>query len=197
MLRGTADMYVGMSALHRERERPGCRQRSYLSRSEELGEHTGLPQNRYRWRVAMARIREAEGDLDGALDLLDEAEHAYVGDFSPERAPGPGGEGAGLDPARADWVTRSAGPASEGLSVEDELSYLREYEHVTLARALLARDARASAPSTRWTRSTVPATRLLRAAEEGDRTGSVIEILVLQALAASDARRHRRPPGAA
>ena len=27
----------------------------------------------YRWRVAMARIREAEGDLDGALELLDEA----------------------------------------------------------------------------------------------------------------------------
>ena len=43
----------------------------------------------------MARIREAEGDLDGALDLLDEAERLYVGDFSPERPAGPGDAGTG------------------------------------------------------------------------------------------------------
>ena len=35
----------------------------------------------------MARIREAEGDLDGALDLLDEAERLYVGDFFPDVRP--------------------------------------------------------------------------------------------------------------
>jgi hypothetical protein len=82
VLRGTADMYVGMSELHRERDDlPAATQQ--LLRSQELGEHTGLPQNRYRWRVAMARIREAEGDLGGALDLLNEAERLYVGDFFP------------------------------------------------------------------------------------------------------------------
>ena len=54
MLRGTADMYVGMSEIARERDDlPAARQ--LLLRSQELGEHTGLPQNRYRWRVAMAR----------------------------------------------------------------------------------------------------------------------------------------------
>ena len=91
---------------------------STCSASKELGEHAGLPQNRYRWRVAMARIREAEGDLDGALDLLDEAERLYVGDFSPERAAGPGVEGAGAGSRRGGWVRRSAGRASEGLSVD-------------------------------------------------------------------------------
>src|SRR3712207_9473803 len=45
------------------------------------------PQNPYRWRVAMARIREAEGDLDGALDLLAEAERRYVSDFYPNVRP--------------------------------------------------------------------------------------------------------------
>src|SRR3712207_8379378 len=40
-------------------------------------------QNRYRWRVAMARIRQDEGDLDGALELLHQADRLYVGDFSP------------------------------------------------------------------------------------------------------------------
>ena len=37
----------------------------------------------------MARIREAEGDLDGALDLLNEAERLYVGDFHPNVRPVP------------------------------------------------------------------------------------------------------------
>ena len=86
VLRGTADMYVGMSELHREHNDLDAATQ-HLLRSKELGEHTGLPQNRYRWRVAMARIREAQGDLDGALDLLDEAERLYVGDFFPNVRP--------------------------------------------------------------------------------------------------------------
>src|SRR6266542_2267012 len=49
VLRGTADMYVGMSELHRERDDLHAATQQLL-RSQELGEHTGLPQNRYRWR---------------------------------------------------------------------------------------------------------------------------------------------------
>ena len=86
VLRGTADMYVGMSELYRERNDLDAATQ-HLLRSKELGEHTGFPQNPYRWRVAMARIREAEGDLDGALDLLDEAERLYVSDFFPNVRP--------------------------------------------------------------------------------------------------------------
>ena len=86
VLRGTADMYVGMSELHREHDDLHAATQ-HLLRSKELGEHTGFPQNRYRWCVAMARIREAEGDLDGALDLLHEAERLYVSDFFPNVRP--------------------------------------------------------------------------------------------------------------
>ena len=69
-----------------------------------------------------------------------------------------------------------------GLSADDDLRYLREFEHITLARVLLARyqDERAEASVQKATRLLE---RLLRAAEEGGRTGRVIEILVLQALA--------------
>src|SRR5947209_15485408 len=69
-----------------------------------------------------------------------------------------------------------------GLSVSDDLSYLREFEHITLARVLLARSK-----SDRTDHSMREAMelleRLLKAAEAGERTGSVIEILMLQALA--------------
>jgi LuxR family maltose regulon positive regulatory protein len=180
ILRGTADMHVGISALQRERDDLQAATQSLLS-SQELGAHTGLPQNRYRWRVAMARLREAEGDLDGALDLLDEAERVYVGDFFPNVRPIAALKARVL--VRQGKVGEALGWAREqGLTVADEPSYLREFEHITLARLLLARSAGARAE-----RSVEEASgllgRLLQAAEAGGRTGSVIEILVLQALA--------------
>jgi LuxR family maltose regulon positive regulatory protein len=173
VLRGTADMYVGLSALHRERNDLRVA-RDLLLRSQELGERAALPQNPYRWRVAMARVREAEGDLAAADDLLGEAERLYVGDFSPDVRP------VAASRARV-WVAQGRTAEAlgwvrqQGLSTEDDLSYLREFEHITLARVLLARG------------DTEPALallqRLLGAAESGGRTGSVIEILLLQALA--------------
>jgi LuxR family maltose regulon positive regulatory protein len=173
-------MYVGMSKLLRERNDLHTATQ-HLLRSKEQGEHTGLPQNRYRWRVAMARIREAEGDLDGALDLLHEAERVYVGDFFPYVRP------------IAALVTRvwvAQGRLSEafdwareqGLSAHDDLSYLREFEHITLTRVLLARSKSDHADCSMLEAMGL-LERLLKAAEAGGRTGSVIEILVLQALA--------------
>ena len=176
VLRGTADMHVGMSEVYRERDDLAAATQQLL-RSQELGEHIGLPQNPYRWRVAMARIRQAEGDLGGALDLLNEAERLYVGDFFPNVRPVPALK------ARV-WIAQgrlgeALGWAREqGLSADDDLSYLREFEHITLARMLLARSR--GEPVHQLTRLLE---RLLLAAEEGGRTGRVIEILVLQALA--------------
>jgi LuxR family transcriptional regulator, maltose regulon positive regulatory protein len=176
VLRGTADMYVGMSEVHRERDDLQAATQQLL-RSQELGEHVGLPQNRYRWRVAMARIRQAEGDLGGALDLLNEAERLYVSDFFPNARPVPALR------ARA-WIAQgrlgeALGWAREqGLSADDDLSYLREFEHITLARVLLAQRAE---PDVHDAARLLE--RLLLAAEEGGRTGRVIEILVLRALA--------------
>jgi LuxR family maltose regulon positive regulatory protein len=179
-LRGTADMYAGMSELACERNDLASAA-EYLRRCQELGERAGLPQNPYRWRVAMARVRQAQGDLGGALDLLHEAERLYTGDFSPPVRPVPALK------ARV-WVAQgrigeALGWAREqSLSPQDDVSYLREFEHITLARVLIARST-----SARTDDSLLEAIglleRLLQAAKDGQRTGSVIEILMLQALA--------------
>jgi LuxR family maltose regulon positive regulatory protein len=180
VLRGTADMYVGMSEIARERDDLQAA-RQLLLQSQELGEQTGLPQNLYRWRVAMARVREAEGDLGGALDLLNEAERLYVSDFFPNVRPVPALR------ARV-WIAQgrlgeALGWAREqGLSVDGDLSYLREFEHITLARLLLARYKGERAEGSAHEAARL-LERLLPAAEEGGRTGRVIEILVLRALA--------------
>ncbi len=154
----------------------------HLRHSQELGEHLGLPQNPYRWRVAMAGVREVEGDLSGALELIDDAERVYRGDFFPNVRPIPAVR------ARL-WVTQGsldqalAWAREQGLSATDDLSYMREFEHVTFARVLLAQHTKTRDEAALQSAIGL-LQRLLEAAEEGGRTGSVIEILVLQALAA-------------
>jgi LuxR family maltose regulon positive regulatory protein len=179
VLRGTADMYVGMSQIACERNDLAAATR-HLRHAEELGEQTWLPQNPYRWRVAMARVREAEGDRDGALELLDEAQRVYMGDFSPNVRPIPASRARVLA-AQGRVGEALAWARDQGLSADDDLSYLREFEHVTLARVLLAR-SRAQPAQAPVADAARLLERLLAAAEAGERTGSVLEILVLQAL---------------
>ncbi|MFF2847602.1 hypothetical protein ACFVT5_14955 [Streptomyces sp. NPDC058001] len=91
-LRGTPDMYVGLSQIAWERGDAAAATR-HLQRAQELGELAGLPQHPYRWRVAKARILDAEGDQAGALDLLEEAERVLHRRPLPERTTGPGHPG--------------------------------------------------------------------------------------------------------
>ena len=180
VLRGVADMHVGMSELFRERNELALATQ-HLASSEALGEHAGLAQNPYRWRVAMARVREAEGDLDATLELLDEAERLYASDYYPNVRPIPAMK-VRIWIAQGRLSQALGWARAHGVSVGDELSYVREFDHITLARLLLAGPTRdrgddhaAEAPGL--------LERLLGAAEAGRRTRSVIEILVLEALA--------------
>src|SRR4030042_3039875 len=86
VLPGAADMYVGMSDLHREHNDLKTATQHLLT-SQALGELAGLSPNPYRWCAAMARIRVAQGDLDGALVLLDQAERPYDDAFAPTVRP--------------------------------------------------------------------------------------------------------------
>ena len=177
---GTEDVYAGISKLHRERGDLEAAAQDLLT-GKKLGEQVDMPDWQHRWCIAQARLKESQGDLDGALDLLDEAERRYV------RTPVPDVRPIATLKARI-WVAQNrmaealSWARERGLSVDDDLSYLREFEHFTLARVLIAQYK-----SDRADNSIHDAIGLLGrlscAAEEGERTGSVIEILVLQALA--------------
>jgi LuxR family maltose regulon positive regulatory protein len=175
-----ADLYVGLSELRREHDDLEAASQ-HLQRSKELGEHGGIAEHRHRRYVAMARIKEAQGDPERALDLLDQAERLYI------RSPAPDARPIAALKARV-WVGQGrlaealAWARERGLSVDDDLSYLREFEHITLARLLIARYRRDRVESS-IQEAMALLERLRKAAEAGGRMGSLIEILALEALA--------------
>jgi LuxR family transcriptional regulator, maltose regulon positive regulatory protein len=113
--------------------------------------------------------------------VLDEAQRVYTGDFSPNVRPIPALR-ARLLAAQGRVGEALAWAREQGLSADDDLTYLREFEHITLARALLAQH-RAPRSEAAIDDAARLLERLLQGAEAGERTGNVIEILVLQALA--------------
>jgi LuxR family maltose regulon positive regulatory protein len=176
----TADLHRGLSELYLERGNLEAAAQ-HLQRSKELGEKAELPVWRYRWYIAQARLNETQGDLDGALALLDEAERLYIRTPLPNMRPIPAMKARlwvaqGRLPKALDWI-REQGP-----SPDNDYCYLREFEHITLVRVLIARYKSDRVDD--FIRKAVELLeRLLKAAEEGGRMGSVIEILILQALA--------------
>jgi LuxR family maltose regulon positive regulatory protein len=166
------DLHPGMSELAREANDLE-QARARLTAPAPAGAHPGVPENKHRWFVAMSRVREAEGDLDAAASLLDEAERLYLPGYFPDTRP--------IAAMRARiWIKQgrvndAAAWASENnLSALDEPAYLLEFEHVTLARVLIAQSEFGAAARL--------LAALLVAAEAGGRGGTVVEILVLQAL---------------
>jgi LuxR family maltose regulon positive regulatory protein len=167
---GIADVHVALAELYGLRGDLAAA-RSHLLQSEEFGERAGTPRYQARLRIAKAQVRLAEGDPDGALGLLAEAQRVYAPDFYPDVRP------INAMKVRV-WIAQ--GQLAEawhwanaaGVTAEDTLSYLREFEHITLARLKLAEGSVIDFLN-----------RLLQAAESGGRSGSVIEILVLRALA--------------
>lgn len=174
--RGVADTHAGLAFLQLERNELAAA-REHLDRCRELGEVWGLPQFPYRWRVAQARLDIAEGRAAAALEHLREAERRYVADFFPNVRPVPAQVAivhirmGHLDEAEQ-WAKAVA------IGPNDPSSYLHEFEHVALARLLLARGD----DNSRWTALRL-LDRLARAAAEGRRNRSLIDILILTALA--------------
>jgi LuxR family maltose regulon positive regulatory protein len=172
-LRGAADMHVGMSDVLRERnDVAGARE--HLAASRDLGDENGLPKNPYRWRVAEARIRQAEGDFGGALQLLDDAERVFFADFSPVVTPIPALKarlliGQGRLAAAREWADRAR------ITAADDVTYVGQFDLATLARLLLAEG--------RIDESVALTERLIRSAQEDGWFGAAIDSLIVLALA--------------
>ncbi len=179
-MRGTADLHLGLSDLLFEQGEFAAAEH-HLHLSESLGHDAALPPMQYRSRpMVLARMKRAQGDSDAALALLEEAERLYV------RGPVPDLRPVAAMKARI-WAANGrlaeAREWARACTIDGEpLAYRREYEHLTFVRVLLARH-RVEGDDEALTRALALLDQLAAAAEAGGRWPSVIECLILQALA--------------
>jgi LuxR family transcriptional regulator, maltose regulon positive regulatory protein len=176
----TANLYMGLGELFREKGDMETAEQ-YLLKSKELCERAELLVSQRRLCVTQAFLKQTQGDLDGALDMLNEAERLFIRTPLPEVRPISALK-ARIWLAQGRLIEAQGWVREQGLSVVDELSYLREFEYITLARVLLARYKHNQEDGSIHEVIGL-LERLLHAAEAGRRMGSVIEILVLLALA--------------
>ncbi|MEZ0448051.1 LuxR C-terminal-related transcriptional regulator [Cellulomonas sp. ICMP 17802] len=188
VLRAVPDLHVGLAELDHEAGDLAAA-REHLESAAALGDGTAMIESHYRWFAAMARIADTEGDPAEALRLLDTAEQLYRPGFFPDLRP--------LAARRArTWIRQgSLSEAADwararGVSAADDATYLREFDHLTLVRLLLARH-RADPDAAALDDVLSLLSRLHGAADATGRAGSLVEIRMLAALA-HDARGDRR-----
>jgi LuxR family maltose regulon positive regulatory protein len=177
---GYALVYLGM--VYREWNNHEAAAR-HLEEGIDFCAQVGYIMDQVVGHASMARVRQAGQDLDGARQALQSAERLSL-------------EMKGYVYARR-WVedcqirlwsaqNRTSDLArwarETDLSVEDPVSFVRELEHIILARALVA-VGRAQPGETYLVAALDLLARLLDLAEPAGWMGKAIEILVLQALA--------------
>jgi len=177
VLQGTADIHLGLCKILQEQQKLE-EATKHLNISKKLFERFSY--SKFRLHVVQARMEMIKGNPIKALTLLEEAEQQYIMGPLPDLRPIAAMRARcwlrmnRLDDA-INWIEEA------NISTEDDLSFLHEYEHITLTRILLTQyTLEKQGPIIE--KATHLLSRLREAAEQGGRIGSVIEILILQAL---------------
>ncbi len=180
VLRVMVHPYLGMSMLYHEMGNDEATDQHFQKSLELASLHKSVDWS-YRRCIAQARLKESMGELDAALEQLEEAKSFYIKTLMPHTRP--------VDAIKAkiylkqgrlskaeEWVSK------HGLSMDDELIYLREFEHIVLARVQLAKYQKDRDEHV-ILKALDLLERLLKAAEDRKRLRSILEVLVAQVLA--------------
>lgn len=151
-----------------------------LQKSMEHAKQGALPNWQYKWYLLKAQLSKSKGRFDSALELYNKSEHYYFDDPLPDPYPLSALKvriliKQGKIKTAKKWVKK------QQLSIEDELNYLSEFEHITLVRVLIA-EYRQFNNTNALSDAKQLIRRLLIEAVKGKRTGPVIELYILQAL---------------
>ncbi len=176
---GRADLYFGLAELELECGTLDLAKQS-LSKGEDLLDQSSPSVSEYRRLLAISKIEELQGNLDEALNLIIRAEQFTMSDLVPNPRPIPALKARiwikqnNVDAARI-WIKEQA------LTPDDPLNYIVEFEHITLARLLITEYQQIRDDKTFQIAHNF-LLRLSKEAQTTGRIGSLIEILVLQAI---------------
>ena len=185
---GGPTYYFGMGDLHRERNNLGAAE-SHLAQGMELvqGTLTVDADVVLMGYLSMACLQQALGDDDALVTLEDFAQLARRQNFSASLLTRGEAARARVQLVQGDLAAAIRWAEESGLRADDELTYPQEGEYLTLVRVLIVR-GRDDPEGPYCDDALGLIDRLLQHAESGARMGSVIEILILQALALQSRR---------
>jgi LuxR family transcriptional regulator, maltose regulon positive regulatory protein len=173
VLSTTGDLHVGLADVLREQGDLDAAA-EHLAVARGLGDGASLLENRHRWYTATAALLQAQGDHEGAIAMLDQAEPLFLPGYFPDVRPIAATRArvrivqGRLDDARA-WARE------RGVAPTDPPTYLAECDQLTLARLLVAEgDPRKALDLL---------DRVLHAARTAGRDGSLVEARLVRALA--------------
>ncbi|HET8852797.1 MAG TPA: hypothetical protein VFN02_09740, partial [Ktedonobacteraceae bacterium] len=146
---------------------------SLLQEGIKLCEQAGNTQAILQAYIGLAFIHQAQGDAGGASALMRQVVQIQQHHRSLPRDTQVEAVQAWLSLMQGDEATALGWVQSSGLSVDQELNHVREREYLTLVRVLMTQHRLDEV--VQWL------TNLLHLAETQGRTGSMIELLMLQA----------------
>jgi LuxR family maltose regulon positive regulatory protein len=175
---GKVDVLMGLSEIQRQRNQIELAHKTFkigLAISNKMHNQSYHP------LITLARIRRSQGLFDEAIELADQADKLRItGSMSAKLIPSDAlkasvclANGAFEDAIRWRKATH--------VTIHDDADYLDEFAHITLAKTLIA-EAAVNSIATDLSEGLELINRILRSAEDQSRTGSVIEILIVQAL---------------
>lgn len=168
-------VYSGMARAHYEWNDLGAAA-SAIERSLELARRGGMPERLAMDHVVCARIRQAQGDLDGAWETMREAEQLA----REHNLPAAAGSLVKAFPARLQLAAGEPAAAfrwaeEAGITIDDDVPFAREPEYLTLLRVLLAQGEPDAVLAF--------VERMLPIVEAAERVGRTIELLAFRARA--------------
>jgi LuxR family transcriptional regulator, maltose regulon positive regulatory protein len=184
--RATPDLHVGLAELDREgNDLTGAQ--AHLDLAKVLGEQASITEKRHQWFVASAHLRTATGDHAAALELLDRAHALYRPGSYPDIRPIAAIQ-ARVHIAAGDLDAARRWASDHDVALDEDVTFLHEYEQLTLVRLHLATHERGTSAHERNATAAVPlddvrkALQRLDAAAPSARGGTLLEVGMLQAL---------------
>ncbi|MEM6429305.1 MAG: LuxR C-terminal-related transcriptional regulator [Deinococcota bacterium] len=178
LLPGTNELYIGLAevALARANYPEAL---AFLDQAEALGPTSSISSTKYRYYLAKALIKQAQGEVEVALNFLAEAEFWYI------RSPIANFRAFDAVRARiyiqrgqlaqaADWANR------QPFTAKTNLTYLDEYVHISWLNVVLA-GYQQQQDDALLEQANALSEQLISQAETQKRITSLIELLVLQA----------------
>jgi len=184
VLVGSAGYYFGLGDLLREWNKLDAAEHTLMQGLELVrGTLTVDAQVVTQGYMALARLQQARGDSNRALATLDAfAQLAHERHFVPHLLARGAAVQAQVELKQKNLASAVRWANGSCLSVDDDLSYPREREYLTLARVRIAQGR--DDPASRFLQDALNLSdRLLQDAEAKARMGSALEILILRALA--------------